>query len=147
MQFWERIELLLVLGYIALYCLAGLHGLWEGYFAKGLRNLPGLLSGEGVSWPLFVVALVAFPLAVAGMILYSAGPQSPTLSHAWKPVVLLLLGLLPVEMAKHYRDTVREVEVEPEAGRLSGVGVWVATLAALFEVPCLWMNLRLAFPG
>ena len=147
MSWWDKVELFLVLSYVALYATLGLQGFWEGYFAKGLRSLPRVLAEEGVSWGVFLAELSAFPLACAGMLLYSSEVDHPTLHGVWKIVILLLLSLFPFEWVHHYRQFVREPDARLTTKQMSEAGVLFAVATSVFELPCLWMNFRIAFPG
>jgi hypothetical protein len=147
MPWWEKLRLLLVFGYIALYGTLGLQGLCEGYFAKGLSSLRQVLAAEGTSWGVFLAELVAFPLACAGMVLYTIEIDHAVLSDVWKIVLLLLLALFPVERAHHFRQFVKEPDERLTSKQMSEAGVLFAVVTSILEVPCLWMNFRVAFPS
>ena len=141
------LKTLALLAYIATYTTLGIEGLWQGYFSKGLRQLRPSLKAEGATLPLFLIAVATFPTAVAGMFLYARGVESRHLSCAWRCVVVVLFAVFAVERRQHYLQAVREPDPRLTVDQQKHFGVWYAAVVTVIELPCLWMNFRLAFPA
>jgi len=143
----EMLKVVAMLAYIAAYVALGIHGLWEGYFSKGLRQLRPTLSAEGATLPVFLIAIATFPAAVVGMFLYATGIESRVLSYVWQCVLVPLLAVFAIERRQHYRQAVREPDSRLTVDQQKQFGVWYAAVLAVIELPCLWMNFRVAFPS
>jgi len=104
------------------------------------------------SWPrgLFFATLPAFPLAAAGAFFWLSGLQPALWGVSWWPVFAYALVAdlveLPFALRRLREQAVEEEGVEVEPGHGGAVPVVAALVAfVVFEVPCLWMNARLAF--
>lgn len=103
------------------------------------------------SWPrgLFFATLPAFPLAAAGAFFWLSGVQPAAWGVPWWPVFAYALVAdvveLPFALRRLRQQAAEEEGVPIEPGEGNAVPIVAALLAfAVFEVPCLWMNAKLA---
>lgn len=106
------------------------------------------------TWPrgLFFATLPAFPLSAAGAFFWLSGVQPGQWGVPWWPVFAYALVAdlieLPFAVRRLREEAAQDPDGEVEPGERSAVPVVAALLAfAVFELPCLWMNARLALQG
>jgi hypothetical protein len=92
--------------------------------------------------------LLVWALGGVGIFLYALQSPLPRLLRlVWRPAWLGIMSLAVVDSAQSYQHLLDKPDdrVPPyvnELGSALSVLTWI-----LLELPCLWMNFRVAFPG
>jgi hypothetical protein len=108
------------------------------------RDAAGSSTGTWLSW----LHLLVWVVGGVGIFLYALqSPLPRVLRLAWRPAWVGILGLAVMESVQSYRHLLakpddRVPRYVNELGSALSVLTWI-----VLELPCLWMNFRVAFPA